>query len=231
MNYYERHVGDYLRDTAHLSLLEHGIYTRLLDVYYTRECGIDEGMAARLIGARSKDELAALMAVLSEFFALEGGIYCQTRCDREIARYQAKAKRNREVGKLGGRPRKVETQTEPTNNPGGFQTEPKHNPPQYPVPSNQTNTPKPPSASPTGFAEFWQAYPKKAAKPAALKAFRSQRINGELPQLLSDIERRKSSPDWQKEEGQFVPNPATYLNQRRWEDACVPASNHFAGAI
>jgi uncharacterized protein YdaU (DUF1376 family) len=32
VNYYERHIGDYLKDTAHLSLLEHGIYTRLLDV-------------------------------------------------------------------------------------------------------------------------------------------------------------------------------------------------------
>ena len=42
MNYYKRHIGDYLKDTAHLSLLEHGVYARLLDVYYTRETAIPD---------------------------------------------------------------------------------------------------------------------------------------------------------------------------------------------
>ncbi|WP_432778176.1 YdaU family protein [Burkholderia gladioli pv. alliicola] len=84
MNFYKRHIGDYLKDTAHLSLLEHGVYTRLLDVYYTREAGIPEAQAARLIGARSKDELNALEAVLTEFFELVDGTWTQPRCEREI---------------------------------------------------------------------------------------------------------------------------------------------------
>lgn len=95
MNYYERHVGDYLKDTAHLSLLEHGVYTRLLDVYYTREGGIPTAEAARLVGARSKDERAALVSVLGEYFKLVDGLHSQDRCEREIARFhdkQAKAK-------------------------------------------------------------------------------------------------------------------------------------------
>ena len=53
MNYYERHIGDYLKDTAHLSLLEHGIYGRLLDIYYTREEPIQEAQVMRLVWARS----------------------------------------------------------------------------------------------------------------------------------------------------------------------------------
>lgn len=72
-----------------------------------------------------------------------------------------------------------------------------------------------------GFASFWSAYPKKTAKPAAQKAFRSAKINGHLPDVLADIERKASSDDWLKNGGQFVPNPATYLNQRRWEDQPV----------
>ncbi|SMC29931.1 Uncharacterized conserved protein YdaU, DUF1376 family [Andreprevotia lacus DSM 23236] len=106
MNYYKRHIGDYLKDTAHLSLLEHGIYMRLLDVYYTREAGIPDGQAARLIGARGEDELAALQAVLGEYFRLHDGAWLQSRCEREIREASEKAARNREVGKLGGRPRK-----------------------------------------------------------------------------------------------------------------------------
>ena len=119
MNYYERHIGHYLKDTAHLGLLEHGIYGRLLDVYYTRECGLALADAARLIGVRSKDERAALQSVLQEFFVLQDGVYTQARCERDIAKFQTKIARNREVGKLGGRPRK------PTNN-------------QTPVPNHQT---------------------------------------------------------------------------------------------
>ena len=98
MNYYERHIGDYLKDTAHLSLLEHGIYSRLLDVYYTRESPIPSSIVARLTGVRSKEERQALQAVLQEFFSLvEGEEWAHPRCDREIARYkdkQAKAKRS-----------------------------------------------------------------------------------------------------------------------------------------
>lgn len=87
MNWYERHIGDYLKDTAHLSLLEHGVYTRLLDVYYTREGPIPDDQVARLIGARSRDEREALATVLQEYFELIDGCWTQARCDREIARY------------------------------------------------------------------------------------------------------------------------------------------------
>jgi uncharacterized protein YdaU (DUF1376 family) len=90
LNYYERHIGDYLKDTSHLSLLEHGIYGRLLDVYYTREGAIPDVQAARLIGARSKDERDALSAVLSEFFELVDAHWHQGRCDAEIDAYRGK---------------------------------------------------------------------------------------------------------------------------------------------
>lgn len=144
MNFYDRHIGDYLKDTSHLSLLEHGVYGRLLDVYYTRETGIPEADAARLIGARTKDERAALASVLHEFFSLVDGVYVQARAAREIERYRRKAERNREVGRLGGRPPKSRTHEEPPwfpQEPSGFpvgsvletQTEPS----QYPVASNQ----------------------------------------------------------------------------------------------
>jgi len=85
---------------------------------------------------------------------------------------------------------------------------------------------------PDGFESFWSAYPKKVGKPAAIKAFRSAKINGHLPDVLADIEDKAGSEAWTKAGGQFVPNPATYLNQRRWEDQIDAAkSDPFAGAI
>lgn len=95
MNYYERHIGDYLKDTAHLSLLEHGIYTRLLDVYYTREAAIPNKEVMRLVGAKSKEEKAAVLTILAEFFEQAGDTWVQPRCEREIDRYRDKSAKAR----------------------------------------------------------------------------------------------------------------------------------------
>lgn len=89
MNYYEHHIGDYLKDTAHLSLVEHGVYRRLMDVYYTREAPLPRD-PSRLIGARSKEEREAVLSVLDEFFVTDGNEWLHKRCDEEIARYRAK---------------------------------------------------------------------------------------------------------------------------------------------
>lgn len=127
MNYYKRHIGDYMKDASHLSLLEHGIYMRLMDVYYTRESAIPVDQAARLIGARSKDEKEALAVVVAEFFQEVDGFYKQTRCDIEIALMQQKAETNRDVGKRGGRPKK-ETAKVQSGNPEITQTVSENNP-------------------------------------------------------------------------------------------------------
>jgi uncharacterized protein YdaU (DUF1376 family) len=90
VNYYERHIGDYLKDTAHLSLLEHGVYGRLLDLYYTREQPIPEEQVMRLVGARSDEDKFAVRDVLNEFFTRDGDVWRHARCDRELERYRGK---------------------------------------------------------------------------------------------------------------------------------------------
>jgi hypothetical protein len=79
-----------------------------------------------------------------------------------------------------------------------------------------------PSASDSaeeGFATFWEQYPKKVAKPQALKAWKKIKPAGQiLADLMAGLERQKVSADWQKDGGQFIPHPATWLNGRRWED-------------
>lgn len=71
----------------------------------------------------------------------------------------------------------------------------------------------------SGFALFWSTYPKKRAKPEALKAFNAAKVNSELlDTILKDIESRKTGEDWLKADGKFIPHPASYLNAKRWED-------------
>jgi hypothetical protein len=78
--------------------------------------------------------------------------------------------------------------------------------------------PIPPKRGIPGFDEFWKAYPKKIGKGAAEKAFVRAKINGRLNEILDAITKQKGSPGWTKNNGEFIPNPATWINQRRWED-------------
>lgn len=120
MNYYERHLGDYAKDTAHLSMLEHGAYSLLLDRYYGTEAGIPESQAHRVARARSKEEKQAVDDVLAEFFILADGVWINQRAEEEIAKAHVKINAAKENGKKGGRPKKQspgsenETQTKPT---------------------------------------------------------------------------------------------------------------------
>lgn len=74
-------------------------------------------------------------------------------------------------------------------------------------------------ASPDGFAVFWAAYPRKVAKGDAEKAWKKHKPD--LPACLAAIAVAKSSPDWTKDGGQFIPHPATWINGKRWEDGSV----------
>jgi uncharacterized protein YdaU (DUF1376 family) len=109
MNYYPHHIGDYRRDTSHLSLLEHGVYRQLIDTYYLSEQPIpkETEVVFRRLSARTDEEKKAVEIVLSEFFSLTDEGWIQTRCHEEIREYQGKANRARDNGKLGGRPKKT----------------------------------------------------------------------------------------------------------------------------
>lgn len=111
MNYYQFHVGDYVSHTAHLDPIEDLAFRRLLDLYYQSESPIpnETKMVSKRIRLGSYEE--QVISVLSEFFVLVDGFWHHSRCDKEIAAYKAKAERNREVGKLGGRPKKNPQET------------------------------------------------------------------------------------------------------------------------
>ena len=93
MNYYPFHIGDYARDTRHLTMLEHGAYRLLIDLYYLRESPLPLGLqdVCRLACARSDDEILAVKTVLQEFFVGHPDGWRHVRCDEEIAKTKEKA--------------------------------------------------------------------------------------------------------------------------------------------
>lgn len=69
-----------------------------------------------------------------------------------------------------------------------------------------------------GFNEFWTAYPRKTGKKAALKAWKAAKDKPDIQTIIAAITAQKASQQWQKDGGQFIPHPATWLNQGRWAD-------------
>ena len=69
------------------------------------------------------------------------------------------------------------------------------------------------------FNIFYKAYPKKVAKTKVLSWFKSNKPKDDLFELMmKQLEVFKKSYNWNKDNGQYIPNPTTWLNQKRWED-------------
>lgn len=69
------------------------------------------------------------------------------------------------------------------------------------------------------FQQFWATYPRKVGKGAALKAWMKIKPSADLhSRILKAIEEQKNTPQWTRDDGQFIPHPATWLNQGRWDD-------------
>jgi hypothetical protein len=95
-----------------------------------------------------------------------------------------------------------------------------------PVIQSESNPNPNPNPNPreARFEEFWIKYPKKVGKGAAEKAFDKIRPTEQVfERMITAIEKQKNSAQWKKDNGQYIPNPATWLNQQRWEDEITSA--------
>ncbi len=70
------------------------------------------------------------------------------------------------------------------------------------------------------FKSFWSEYPKKDDKKNAIKIWfkKIQPENGTFEKIMTGLEKAKQTKNWQKENGQYIPLPSTWLNGERWND-------------
>ena len=82
--------------------------------------------------------------------------------------------------------------------------------------------------SENGFDIFWEEYPKKKGRGAAEKAFEKAIKKTDINTLLDALKVQKTGSQWIRDNGQYIPYPATWLNQERWEDEpdFTPADSH-----
>lgn len=156
----------------------------------------------------------------------------KSQIDRDSASYAAFADKQRENGKKGGRPPKANAFSENPKNPSLFSETQKSQEEEKDKDKDKdqekdkdvTGAKAPSRARDGRFDVFWANYPRKVGKEAARKAFSRLNMTNELlSQMLSAIKQQCASPQWTKDNGQYIPNPATWLNQGRWEDV-LPAA-------
>lgn len=70
----------------------------------------------------------------------------------------------------------------------------------------------------TSFDKFWKAYPKKVGKKEAKKAFDRAKKTTDVDTMIQAVIAQKGSSQWARDNGRYIPNPATWLNQGRWDD-------------
>jgi len=76
------------------------------------------------------------------------------------------------------------------------------------------------------FERFWSAYPRKVGKPDAKKKFQALKPDDALVEkMIASINSWKPTDQWQDE--RFIPHPATWLHQRRWEDEPPKSSKSY----
>jgi len=75
------------------------------------------------------------------------------------------------------------------------------------------------------FEQFWKAYPstpRKGGKAKCKQVWDKSYCDTQAEQILKHINWLKTTEQWLKLNGAFIPAPLVYLNQQRWDGAEVP---------
>jgi uncharacterized protein YdaU (DUF1376 family) len=111
MIFYSRFPGDYLKKTAHLSLVEHGAFCVLLDSYYGSETPYPNDLDTlyRICRAMSYSEKKAVRSIVEQFFYVaKDGLLHNEKADKVIAHALPRIEAARVNGGKGGRPKKIQ---------------------------------------------------------------------------------------------------------------------------
>ena len=83
------------------------------------------------------------------------------------------------------------------------------------------------------FHEFWESYPRsnrKVNKTGCMKLWQSQNLEKIGDKIINHV-KIMADTDWKKDNGQYIPMPATYLRQERYMTSVEPKRKVWEGGI
>lgn len=216
----------YLADTRHLSQSAHGAYLLLLMEAWRRpRCCLpdDDSLLARLSGSPNLDAWLALKPTVMAFWKLDARAseWTQKRMlkERDFVEKSRRQKRDaarkrwQTTEKQDAAASSPHVQPTPTPTPTKKEEESSSsNDAVVAFPSRDTELAK------TFISEFWTAYPRKKGKAAARAKFIAKAKGCGVQAIMAGLARAKAEWSRKGTEIEFIPHPATWLNQGRWED-------------
>jgi uncharacterized protein YdaU (DUF1376 family) len=211
--YAQFYYADFIQDTEMLSPEAVGCWVRILCQMWHKRAGTIEGnisMFSRLL----KIDKSKTNEILCELLRQEIADICKkpngditVTCRRLQKEY--KALENNRM-----RQQNYYNKRKPNAKPNGDITVQNQNQKQ----NTEKNTLK-------RFDSFWSEYPKKKSKGQAERAWLKLNPSEQLvASMIATIKQAKTSKEWTKEDGQFIPYPATWLNAKGWEDEYTPVA-------
>lgn len=217
MHYYQFNIGDYARETGHLSEIEDLAYRRMLDLYYTRESALPSEVSeiARLIRMRTHCE--SINIVLQDFFvSYADGYHCK-RADKEIAAFKSKSDKASKSAKSRWNKNNhlVDANALQTQSDGNAKHKTLNTKHETDIKDIEQS-----ALLETGFNIFYSAGLVKKSKVQAFKKFKAlvKQMNAdpvEFGNLVAiDVKNRIAKQQF----GIDKLHPSTYLNNQRWDD-------------
>ncbi len=224
------YVSDYLGDTRRLTTLQHGAYL-LLIMEYWQHGGLpdDDNDLAEIVGL----ELSEWLEMRPRIARLFKDGWRHKRIDEELAKAdEISTRRKASAVRRWSKRTANEVQDDANALQGDMNCNARAGVPQpQPHPhsslrSEETRDKRASLANDAAgeFERFWSAWPNKVGKPAAAKAF--FKVRGEAAAIMAGIPRYIADT---QAAGRPWLNPATFLNQRRWEDSPAPQPMARAG--
>jgi uncharacterized protein YdaU (DUF1376 family) len=225
-------TDSFIADTIHLDATETGAYMMLLMVAWRRpsnDLPDDEKQLAKFSRCGLK-QWRRIAPVVMQFWHLREGSWRQKKLDKVRRTVEAQRDQKSRAGKASALKRQQTGQTavdEPYQQPKPY-PKPKDfkkdiYPPDLPFDDgNVTPLPKRTNGTKAGFADFWKAYPRREGKIAAEKAFDKAAKIAPVGDIMAGVSR--AACHWQQtdRDREFIPLPATWLNQGRWCDEFEP---------
>jgi hypothetical protein len=75
------------------------------------------------------------------------------------------------------------------------------------------------------FDDFWTTWPRsvrKGGKSSCKAKWDKLKLDLQADQIVKHVEWMKTTDQWRKNNGEFIPAPLVYLNQMRWDGAEIP---------
>lgn len=203
MHYYNHHIGDFKKDTWHLSHEERSIYLEMLWLYYDQEQPLENNI--KNLAKKVKSTTDQVQELLDDFFDFEDGSWHHKRIDEEIISYSKKLLNASKAGKASAARRSKTNQSERAFNGGSTNQrtiEPKN---------QRTNKIH------SGFDTWWSTLLplRRNNKNKCLEKWINQNLEESSDEIISWTKKMKMTKEWM--EG-YNPSPEVIINNQRWED-------------